>query len=50
MINEQHSGFVKGRSIHEAIALAREMVADLDCRAEGGNIIFRTICQKPKTD
>lgn len=41
LINEQQYGFVKGRSIHESIALAQEMVSDLDRRSEGGNIVFK---------
>lgn len=41
VIDEQQSGFVRGRSIHESIALAHEMVADLDRRSDGGNIIFK---------
>lgn len=40
-INEEQCGFVKGRSTHESIALAQEMVADLDRRSDGGNIIFK---------
>lgn len=39
IINEQQFGFVKGRSIHELIALAHEMVTDLDRKFDGGNII-----------
>lgn len=41
VIDEQQSGFVQGRSIHESIALAQEMVGDLDRRTDGGNIIFK---------
>lgn len=41
MIDEQQFGFVQGRSIHESIAMAHEMVADIDRQAEGGNIIFK---------
>lgn len=41
VINEEQCGFVKCRSIHESIALAQEMVADLDKRSDGGNIIFK---------
>lgn len=41
LINEHQFGFVKGRNIHESIALAQEMVADLDRRSEAGNIIFK---------
>lgn len=41
LINEQQYRFVKGSSIHESIALAQEMIADLDRRSEGGNIIFK---------
>lgn len=41
VIDEQQFGFVKGRSIHESIALAQEMAADLDRRSEGGNIILK---------
>lgn len=40
IIDEQQYGFVQGRSIHESIALAQEMVSDIDRRIEGGNIIF----------
>lgn len=32
---------VKDRSIHESIAFAQEMVAGLDRRSDGGNIIFK---------
>lgn len=32
---------VKGRSIHESIAFAQEMVAGLDRCSDGGNIIFK---------
>lgn len=38
IINEEQFGFVKGRQIHESIALAQEIVSDLDRRVEGGNI------------
>lgn len=41
VINEQQFGFVKGRSIHESIALAQEMIMDLDRRSQGGNIVFK---------
>lgn len=41
VIDEQQFGFVQGRSIHESIALAQEMVTDIDRRAEVGNIIFK---------
>lgn len=38
IINEEQFGFVKGRQIHESIALAQKIVSDLDRRVEGGNI------------
>lgn len=41
MINEQQSGFVKGMSIHESIAVAQELVSELDRKVVGGNIIFK---------
>lgn len=41
VINEQEFGFVKRCSIHESVALVQEMVADLDRRSKGGNIIFK---------
>lgn len=41
IIDDQQSGFVQGRSIHESIALAQEIVADLDRKTEGGNVIFK---------
>lgn len=41
VINEQQFGFVKGRSIHESIALAQEMVDGIHRRSEGENIIFK---------
>lgn len=41
VIDEQQFGFVRGRSIHESIALAHEMVADLDRKSDGGNLIFK---------
>lgn len=39
-MNGQQYGFVQGRSIHEYIALAQEMVSDLDRKTDGGNVIL----------
>lgn len=41
VIDEQQYGFVKGRNIHESIALAQEMVTDIDRKIEGGNLIIK---------
>lgn len=41
VIDEEQYGFVKGRQIHESIALAQELVADIDRKTEGGNIILK---------
>lgn len=41
VIDEQQSGFIKGRSIHETIALAHEMLQDLDRKVVGGNVMFK---------
>lgn len=41
IIDEHQFGFVQGRSIHESIELAQKMVADIDRRTEGGNIILK---------
>lgn len=41
VIDEEQFGFVKGRHIHESIALAQEMVGDIDRKIEGGNIILK---------
>lgn len=39
VVDEQQYGFVKGRNIHESIALAQEMVTDIDRKTDGGNLI-----------
>ncbi|XP_012845938.1 PREDICTED: uncharacterized protein LOC105965938 [Erythranthe guttata] len=41
IISEEQSGFLKDRSIHESIAIAQELVSDIDRKVEGGNIIFK---------
>ncbi|KAL7160678.1 hypothetical protein ABFS83_01G113200 [Erythranthe nasuta] len=41
IISEEQSGFLKDRSIHESIAIAQELVSDIDRNVEGGNIIFK---------
>lgn len=41
VIDEEQSGFVKGRQIHESIALAQEMVGDIVRKIEGGNVILK---------
>lgn len=41
VIDEEQFGFVKGRQIHESIALAQEMVGDIDRKIEGGNVILK---------
>lgn len=41
VINEQQFGFVKGRNVHESVALAQEMVLNLDRRSDGGNVILK---------
>lgn len=41
VIDEEQYGFMKGRQIHESIALAQELVADIDRKTEGGNIILK---------
>ncbi|XP_012857145.1 PREDICTED: uncharacterized protein LOC105976424 [Erythranthe guttata] len=41
IISEEQSGFLKDRSIHESIAIAQELVLDIDRKVEGGNIIFK---------
>lgn len=40
IVNGQQYGFVQGRSIHEYIALAQEMVSELDRKTDGGNVIL----------
>lgn len=41
IIDEEQFGFVKGRQIHESVALAQELVGDIDRKIEGGNIILK---------
>lgn len=41
LISHEQTGFVKGRLIHENIALAHELAADLDKKTFGGNVIFK---------
>lgn len=41
VIEEEQFGFVKGRQFHESIALAQEMVGDIDRKSEGGNVILK---------
>lgn len=41
VIDEQQSGFIKGRSIHDTIALAQEMLHDLDRKVYGGIVVFK---------
>ncbi|XP_026404153.1 uncharacterized protein LOC113299323 [Papaver somniferum] len=38
MISKQHGAFIKGRSIHEKIILASELVNELDTKRRGGNV------------
>lgn len=40
-IDEEQFGFIEGHQIHESIALAQEVVNDLDRKVEGGNIMFK---------
>lgn len=40
-LSKEQSGFIKGRSIHENIGLAHEMVAELDRHIFGGNLLFK---------
>ncbi|XP_012853646.1 PREDICTED: uncharacterized protein LOC105973172 [Erythranthe guttata] len=46
VINEEQAGFIKGRSIHESIILAQELVEDFDRRTPGGNLIFKVDMSK----
>lgn len=41
VIDDHQSCFVKGRSIHESIALVQEMIQDIDKKSEGGNVVFK---------
>lgn len=41
VIDEEKYDFVKGRQIHESIALAQEMVGDIDRKIDGGNIMMK---------
>lgn len=41
IIDEEQFCFVKGRYIHESIALAQVVVTDLDRKVEGGNLISK---------
>lgn len=41
IIDEEQFCFVKGRYIHESIALAQVVVTDLDRNVEGGNLISK---------
>ncbi|KAL3614590.1 hypothetical protein CASFOL_041676 [Castilleja foliolosa] len=41
LVEENQSGFVRGRSIHEAIALVQEMAHSIDKKCFGGNVIMK---------
>ncbi|KAL9679888.1 hypothetical protein QQ045_017759 [Rhodiola kirilowii] len=41
IISEEQVGFVKGRAIHENIALAHELTHDLNHKVLGGNLILK---------
>lgn len=41
VIDEEQFGFVRGRQIHESIALAQELVGDIDRKIEGGNVLLK---------
>ncbi|KAL3629955.1 hypothetical protein CASFOL_026267 [Castilleja foliolosa] len=41
VIDETQFGFLKGRNIHEAIALVHEMTQQLDRKINGGNVMFK---------
>lgn len=41
VIDEEQFGFVKGRRIHESIALAEELIGDIGQKMEGGNVILK---------
>lgn len=40
-MDEQQYGFVKGQNIHESIALAQEMLSDIDRKTDGVNMIIK---------
>ncbi|XP_012832647.1 PREDICTED: uncharacterized protein LOC105953522 [Erythranthe guttata] len=40
-LSKEQTGFLKDRSIHESIAIAQELVSDIDRKVEGGNLIFK---------
>lgn len=44
IVNGQQYGFVQGRSIHEYIALAQEMVLDLDRKTDGFGVPMLLLC------
>lgn len=41
IISEEQTGFVPGRSMHDNIALAHDLVYDLDQKVPGGNVIVK---------
>ncbi|KAL9666445.1 hypothetical protein QQ045_000777 [Rhodiola kirilowii] len=41
IVSEEQVGFIKGRSIHENIALAHDLTHDLNQKTFGGNIIIK---------
>ncbi|KAL9672304.1 hypothetical protein QQ045_028554 [Rhodiola kirilowii] len=40
-ISEEQVGFIKGRRIHENIALAHDIIHDLNHKTHGGNILIK---------
>lgn len=41
IISEEQTGFVPGRKMHDNIALAHDLVHDLDRKVDGGNVIIK---------
>lgn len=48
IISLEQCGFMKNRSIHENIALAHELAADLHRKVHGGNIMFKLAKPTPR--
>ncbi|KAL9662278.1 hypothetical protein QQ045_027111 [Rhodiola kirilowii] len=41
LISNEQSGFVEGRSIHESIGLAHDIVKDINNKVYGGNVVIK---------